>query len=139
MKRPYYDIEAFQCIDENGNYYTVNKKKCENYFRNIRKSKTDAFDNNYLSQNRTIFITNFYSYIDYGFEFEQIREFSMCIEYDAPVTKGKGYACVVAENTDMVYPLENFNIKLAGYFFISSVGFNNEFFFSFKKCSENID
>ena len=34
-----------------------------------------------------------------------------------------------AENTDMIYPLENFNTKLAGYFFISSVGFNNEFFF----------
>lgn len=57
----------------------------------------------------------------------------MCIEFDDPITKGKSYVCVDAENTDMVYPLENFYTKLAGYFFISNVGFNNEFFFSLKK------
>ena len=29
LKTPYYDIEAFQCIDENGNYKTVNKKNAK--------------------------------------------------------------------------------------------------------------
>ena len=129
MKNPYYELADFQCLDENGEYYTTNKLMCETYFRNIIKSKTDAFDNNYLSQNRTIFTTNFYSYIDYEFESDMSRELSMCIEFDDPITKGKGYVCVDAQYTDMVYPLENFNSKLVGYYFISNIGFNNVFFF----------
>ena len=126
-----FDYEDTDCIDNEGKYYTVYKVKCEAFFLNMIKSKTGAFDNNYLSnQHKTIFITNFYGLIDYenlGLEID--REFSMCIEFDDFITKGKGYACVDVIFEDMIFPLDTLNSKMMGYYFISNVGFNNVFYF----------
>ena len=45
-----------RCIDENSEFCTTYKVKCEYFFQNMMKSKTGVFDNNYKSnQNRTIF------------------------------------------------------------------------------------
>ena len=136
LKYPYYDKGFFQCLDEKGEYYSTTKLKCETYFRNILKSKTGVYDNNYLSQNRTIFVTNYYNNWDYDYEFDEMRYLSMCIEFDDPITNGKGYACVDYEYTDMVKPLENFNSQLTGYYFISFVGFSNLFFFHLKAVAK---
>ena len=126
-----FDYEDTDCIDNEGKYYTVYKIKCEAFFLNMIKSKTGAFDNNYLSnQHKTIFITNFYGLIDYenlGMEID--REFSMCVEFDDFITKGKGYACVDVIFEDMIFPLDTLNSKMMGYYFISNVGFNNVFYF----------
>ena len=65
-----------------------------------------------------------------------MRYLSMCIEFDDPITNGKGYACVDYEYTDMVKPLENFNSQLTGYYFISFVGFSNLFFFHLKAVAK---
>ena len=55
------DEYAYTCLNENGENYDVYKIKCEPFFTIMKKSKTEAFDNNYLSnQNRTIYITNYY-------------------------------------------------------------------------------
>ncbi len=60
MRYPYYELHSEDCLDDDGNYYTVFKLKCELYFRNMMKSKTEAYDNNYISnKNKTIFLTNF--------------------------------------------------------------------------------
>ncbi len=131
-KHPYYEWAVYQCIDENGEFYKSFKLKCEIFFQNMIKSKSGIFDNNYLLQNKTIFVANFFDYYDYDYEYETSRELSMCIEFDDPITKGKGYICIDAEYTDMVYPLENFNFKLTGQYFISNIGFNNVFFFPLK-------
>ena len=128
------------CVDEKGKIYDIYKMKCDYFYKNIQKSLTKAFDNNYLSnQNRTIFVTNFYRDVDDTSE----RKFTMCIKFDDPITKGKGYACANEFNDDMVASLENLNSNLLGYFFISNVGFNNVFYFpqgpvSPKTSTENI-
>ena len=128
------------CVDEKGQIYDIYKMKCDYFYKNIQKSLTKSFDNNYLSnQNRTIFVTNFYSDLDDTTE----REFTMCIKFDDPITRGKGYACADYFNDDMVNSLENLNSNLLGYFFISNVGFNNVFYFpqgpvSPKTSTENI-
>ena len=92
------------------------------------KSKTNAFDNNedyLINENRTIFITNFYNFVDDDTE----REYSICIEFDDPITNGKGYAFADVNNEDMVASLENLNSNIIGYFLISNVGFSNVFYY----------
>ena len=115
-----------ECMDENGEFYKIYKLKCEGFFINMIKSKTSAFDNNYLSsQNKTIFINNFYfdkpEYAKY--------ELTLCIEFDDPITKGKGYACVFTTYYDLSETLDYLNSDMKGYFFVSNVGFNNVLFY----------
>ena len=127
MIDPYYTGSS--CINNEGEYYEVYKLKCEIFFQNMMKSKTSVFDNNCLSNNnKTIFIANYYDKLEYEFLLEE-REFSMCIEFDDPITKGKGYACVDTRYTETISSLEQLNSKLPGYFFVSNVGFNNLFYF----------
>jgi len=80
------DEDTVTCINEDGVYYDVYKLKCEPFFMTMLKSKTSSFDNNYLSsQNKTIFITNYYSDADDLSE----REYSICIEFLDPITEDK--------------------------------------------------
>ena len=114
------------CLDEEGEYYTIYKIKCESFYNDMLKSNSGAFDNNYLSdRNKTIFVTNFYNYVDDNTE----REYSICIEFDDPITKAKGYACADVNNEDMVASLEKLNSNIIGYFFVSNVGFSNVFYY----------
>ena len=109
------DEYAYTCLNENGENYDVYKIKCEPFFTIMKKSKTEAFDNNYLSnQNRTIYITNYYNEVDDNTE----REYTICIEFDDPITKDKAYLCADVNNEDMVSSLENFNSDLVGYFLL---------------------
>ena len=121
------DEEEFStCLDEEGEYYNIYKIKCESFFIDMQKSKTGAFDNNYISnRNKTIFITNFYNYVDD----DTRRELTMCIEFDDPISQDKGYACVDVYNEDMVNTFENLNANIKGYYFISNVGFSNVFYY----------
>ena len=122
----YSDEEAVTCLNENGEYYDVYKVKCEPFFIIMKKSKTGIFDNNYLSnQNRSIYITNYYSDVDDKTD----REYTICIEFDDPITKGKAYICADVNNEDMVSSLEILNSDIVGYFFISNVGYNNVFYY----------
>ena len=114
------------CLDEEGEYYTIYKIKCESFYNDMLKSNSGAFDNNYLSdRNKTIFVTNFYNYVDDNTE----REYSICIEFDDPITKAKGYPCADVNNEDMVASLEKLNSNIIGYFFVSNVGFSNVFYY----------
>ena len=76
------------------------------------KSKTEAYDNNYISnKNKTIFITNFYNENNYEFEGDELKDLTLCISFDDPITKGLGYACC-----DIAYnDLFNFCIFSAKY------------------------
>ena len=121
-----YSYSARQCVDKNGEYYTVYKYKCEIYFENFQKSRTGIFDNNYLNnKNKTIFISNYYQ------DFSELadRKFTMCIEFDDPITKGKGYSCTDYHTDEIIISLEDMNDKIIGYFFVTTVGFNNVFYF----------
>ena len=121
-----YRFSSRQCVDENGEYYNVYKFKCEIYFKNFIKSKSNLFDNNYSPErNKTIFVSNYYASLTGLGD----KKFSMCIEFDDPITKGKAYSCSQVHDDDLIFSLENLNIKIQGYFFISIVGYNNVFFF----------
>ena len=116
----------FKCMNDNGQFYTSYKMKCDDFFQNMMKSKTKKFDNNYLSsQNKTIFLNNYF----YTILADANQEFAMCIEFEDPITKGKAYACVDTLYDDLVGPLDNLNENVKGYFFISNIGFNNVFYF----------
>ena len=89
------------------------------------KSKSNLFDNNYSAErNKTIFVTNFYGDNDIR------KRLTMCIEFDDPITNGKGYSCAHLHSDDILASLETLNENMIGYFFITIVGFNNVFFFS---------
>ena len=121
-----YSYSNRQCVDENGEYYTVYKYKCEIFFENFEKSRTGLFDNNYLdNENKTIFISNFYE----GYSELADRKFTMCIQFEDPITKGRGYSCSDYHTDEIITSLENINSKIIGYFFITIVGFNNVFYF----------
>ena len=122
-------------MNENGENYDVYKMKCLGFFKTMLKSKTGAFDNNYLlSQNKTILINNFF----YTVLVDVSNELRLCIEFDDPITKGKGYACLDSNYNDLVFALNGLNSNIKGYFFISNVGFNNAFFFPLSTSSGRI-
>ena len=53
----------------------------------------------------------------------------MCIEFVDPITKGKGYSCTDYHTDEIIISLEDMNDKIIGYFFVTTVGFNNVFYF----------
>ena len=127
--------ENTECIDENAEYHKVYKMKCQESFLTMLKSKTNAFDNNYLlSQNKTIFINNFY----FDIPIYEYHELSMCIEFEDPITNGKAYACLEASYDDLNFSLDELNYGINGYFFISNVGFNHVFFFPLSTSTSKI-
>ena len=120
------NYEGSTCMNEKGEFYTVYKVQCEAFFKNMRRTKDGSFDYNYLSQqHKSIFINNFYYFV----EADSPREFSMCIEFDDPIAKGKAYACVDVNYKDIVSTLDDFNSKIKGFYFITNIGFNNVFYF----------
>ena len=130
LVQPFYEYTLYQCLDENGLYYPNFKFKCETVYTSIKKSKSNIYDNNYMSnKDKTIFIINFYDSLEYDYEALSVMKFAVCIEFDDPITKGKGYACAEGTYRDIIYSLEDLNSKISGYFFISNVGYNNLFYF----------
>ena len=118
------EYETISCLNPNGEFYKVYKMKCESLYSNILKSRTGSFDNNYSKQNKTIFLDN-----NYEFLFNEIKGFSMCIEFNDPITQGKAYACTDAYNTELIFGLENLNSNMPGYFLVSNIGYNNDFYY----------
>ena len=114
------------CIDEKGEKYKIYKPKCRRFYRNIKKAKSSVFDNNYkYKEKRTIFMTEFY--IQYSVEKEIV--FSICIEFNDPLSNQLAYICSDVNSNSINYNFDNFNNNLNGYFFINSVGFSHSFYF----------
>ena len=62
----------------------------------------------------------------------------MCIEFDDPISKGKGYACVDGSYTDLINPFDELNSQVSGYFFVTNVGYNNLLYFPEKASSTKV-
>ena len=123
---PNYRDEYIQCLNEQGEYYTVYKIKCEAFFQHMKRAKTNAYDNNYSpSRNKTILINNFYEHIE---QFST-NELTMCIEFQDPISKGNAYACVDIYYLYLLETLNELNLDILGYYFVSNIGFNNVFYF----------
>ena len=135
-----YRYSTFQCVDENSEYYETFKFKCSIYYKNFQRSKSKLFDNNYSHErNKTIFVSNYYA----AFTEYEDKKYTMCIDFDDPITKGKAYSCSQVHDDDLILSLEKLNSKIQGYFLVTIVGFNNVFFFpegtiSPKTITENV-
>ena len=122
-----YTKNPIWCTDKNGEVYKTYKFKCRDYYNNCQKAKKGIFDINYLDQSyRTIYITNSNKHL--GIQGNS-NVFTMCIEFYDSISKGNGYACTDIYQDDLKFSFDNFNSKLVGYYLITSVGFNNMFYY----------
>ena len=115
------------CTDEKGNIINYYKFKCRDFFNDIMKAQEDMFDINVNDQpNRKIFITTPYQ------QLEQLQEeiiFTMCIKFIDNISQKNAYLCGDINGKKLYDSFDNFNEKLIGYFTITSIGFNNAFYF----------
>ena len=115
------------CCDNNGEVYNIYKFKCRDFYNNIKKAKQGIFDYNIDGlKSRTIFITNSYKQLG---QKDSINIFTMCIEFYDQISQGSGYSCADIFQEDLIFSFDNFNSKLVGYYLITSVGFNNAFYY----------
>ena len=122
-----YESNPYWCTDEEGKVYTIYLTRCRDFYIDIQKTKTNAFDNNYLvNQNRKIFITNFYKQLD---DEDSDSVYSICIQFSDPISNNKAFACCDVNQRDLISAFEEINSNLEGLFFIAYVGFNKVFFF----------
>ena len=130
------------CLDSNGKPIYSQKYKCSKAYNNILKAKIGVFDlNNVDLKNRTIYVTNSHKQDEDNNDSRTI--FSLVIEFNDPISGGLGYAMADIYQEDLLFAFDNFNSKLSGYYFITSVGFNNVFYYpqmgnSSKTVTENI-
>ena len=121
-----YHDNSIWCTDNNGKIYTSYKIKCRPFYINIQKAKTEIFDyNSKFNNNRTIFVTEFY----YQSGMDTTNVFTICVQFDEPITKGKAYICADISQDSLIFNFDNFNEKLKGYFLVTAVGFNHVFYF----------
>ena len=114
------------CTDDKGNIINYYRFKCRNYYNDIMKTKTSIFDNNVEDQkNRKIYITSPYTF----FGSSNPASFTMCIEFTCTLTNTNAFICADIEGDYIFNTFDIINDKLLGYFSISSVGFNNVFYF----------
>ena len=115
------------CTDSKGEVYKTYKFKCREFYINFQKSKQKIYDINFSDQeNKTIYLTN--PYKDLGQD-NNPNIFTMCIQFDDPISKGTAYACADIYQDNLLFSFDNFNSKLVGYFLISLVGLNKVFYF----------
>ena len=53
----------------------------------------------------------------------------MSIQFNDPISGGLGYFSADVYQDDLILAFNNFNAKLSGYYLITSVGFNNVFYY----------
>ena len=114
------------CTDDSGNIIDYYRFKCRPYYRDIIKAKSTSFDNNYQAQkNRKIFVVPPYTFLTGG----NTASFTMCLQFNYTLSNTDAYACADIEGADVFNTLNKINQKLIGYFTISAVGFNQQFYF----------
>ena len=115
------------CCNDKGEIYKTYKFRCRDYYVNCKKAKEGIYDYNKDDLGgRTIFVTN--PYKQFG-NYYFYNVFNMCIRFDDPITKGEGFACADIYQDDLIFSFDNFNSKIVGYYLITSVGFNNAFYY----------
>ena len=123
----HYNTNPSWCTDYKGNKINYYRFRCQDYYSDIIKAKTSIFDNNLESQkNRKIYITAPYPF--FGGEGEDAT-FTMCIEFIYSLSETNAYVCADIQGSKVFNTFNKINEKLIGYFTISSVGFNKQFYF----------
>ena len=115
------------CTDEKGNIINYYKFKCREFFNNIMKAKEQIFDANVNDQpDRKIYITPVYQQLGEN-KLEEI--FTMCIQFNDTISNNSAYVCSDLNGKSLFDSFDNFNEKFIGYFVVTSIGFNNAFYF----------
>ena len=115
------------CTDEEGEIITYYKFKCRNYYKDIMNAQKNLFDSNLENQkNRKIFITS--PYPQFG-NSSSNSVFTICIKFNDEISGNVGYACGDSEDHTLFSSFDLFNEKLLGYVSVTSVGFNQAFYF----------
>ena len=121
-----YNDNPSWCTDMYGNIINYYKFKCRSYYNDIKKTATTIFDNNSLDQNnRKIFITSKYK----SFSDETASSFTMCIKFKYTLSNTNAFLCTDIDGNNLFNRLDKINDKLLGYFTISPIGFNHQFYF----------
>ena len=116
------------CLDSQGKPFVTYKFKCGEAYNSMLKAKKGVFDVNHLDlKERTIFVTNSHKQDKTNFESKTI--FSLYIEFNDPISGGLGYAIADIYQEDLLFAFENFNSQLSGYYLITSVGYNQVFYY----------
>ena len=115
------------CTDEKGETITYYKFKCRTFYKDVMDAQKHFFDYNIENQkDRKIFITSPYPQFSVSGS-ESV--FTMCIKFNDEISGGDGYACGDSEDHTLFFSFDMFNEKLLGYVSVSSVGFNQAFYF----------
>ena len=115
------------CCDQKGNIHQSYKFKCRDFYLNCMIAKDGVFDYNKEEANkRTIYVTNPYKQLG---NLNNINVFNMCIQFDDPISKDIAFACADIQQDNLILSFDNFNTKLVGYYFITSIGFNKAFYY----------
>ena len=123
---PNYGKNPSWCTDDDGKIIEYYKFRCRDYYNDIMKAKKTIFDNNVEDQNnRKIYVTAPYTF----FASSSSASFTMCIEFNYTLSNTNAYICGDIDGLKLFDTFDSINDKLLGYFSISSVGFNNGFYF----------
>ena len=118
------------CTDENGNLYNSFKFTCYLPYELIKLADDSIFDiNNNGQSHRKIYIFNTRRNTNSYFN----NHYIMCIKFIDVLTDGNSYICADINNNKLFSTFENFNRLLKGSFIISSVGFQNMFYYPYIK------
>ena len=123
-----YFENPYWCTNDKGEAITNYYVKCREFYINILKAKINTFDINPLknTNNRTIFVTNFYRQLSLeGNDFI----YTIYIQFLDPITNGNGYVCCDVNQNELNIVFDNINLDTLGYYFTITVGFNNVFYF----------
>ena len=136
-----YKNNPIWCCNEKGEIITTYKFKCRDYYVNCLKAKNGIYDYNINElEDRTIYVTNSYKQLG---DIHAEDVFNICIKFNDPISNGDGFVCSDIHQEDLIFSFDNFNSKLVGYYLITSVGFNNVFYYpqnsdNAKTATENI-
>ena len=115
------------CTDEKGNIINYYNFRCRPYYRDILGAQKDTFDLNYNDiNNRRLFITA--PYHQFGDNSTE-SVFTVCIKFNDIISNQTGYICGDSEDHNLFTSFDMFNDKLIGYAAVTSVGFNEAFYF----------
>ena len=116
------------CTDENGNLIKVFNFKCYYSYELIELTKDTTFDVNSENQShRKIYIFNSKKNISTYFD----NNYIMCIKFKDELTNDTAFLCAHLNKNKLFKSFEDYNMQLKGSFIITSVGFQNMFFYPY--------
>ena len=115
------------CTDQQGKTITYYKFKCRNFYEDMMSAQKGRFDFNKDDQkDRTVFIIPPYPQLGISIYASVI---TICIKFKDPISNSTAYICGDSEDQTVFSSFDSFNKNMKGNVVVSSVGFNQAFYF----------